>query len=206
MFDILWNVILGIVGGIISSVIVSRVFFIHGDNQKQLEHLSTNVNKISFIHGELTAFMKLVESIHDDDVEMRNREVPYDNASDDEILASQKTMDDYQQRLLETLKEDVDKINIELENLFLVDIEAQEVVQHCIRFVHEIRGMNYLSFAAFDELGKQRNKINEMFREYVSNNKKRLLKQIVKDPVMVALCVIVLGIILGAVVAKAFGI
>jgi len=43
----LWNVILGIIGGIISSVIVSRVFFLHEDNQKQLEHLSANVNKKS---------------------------------------------------------------------------------------------------------------------------------------------------------------
>ena len=206
MFDLLWNIILGIFGGIISSVIVSRVFFIHGDNQKQIEHLSTNVNKISFIHGELTAFMKLAESIHDDDVEMRNREAPYDNVSDDEILASQKTMDDYQQGLLETLKEDIDKINIELENLFCVDIEAQEVVQQCIIFVHKIRGMNYLSFAAFDELGKQRDTINEKFMEYVSNNKKRLLKQIVTDQVMITLCVIVFAIILGAVVAKIFGI
>ena len=206
MFDMLWNVILGIIGGIISSVIVSRVFFLHGDNQKQLDHLSANVNKISFIHGELTAFMKMVETIHDDDVEMRNRETPYDNASDDEIRASQKMMDDYQQGLLETLKEDLDKINIELENLFLVDIEAQGIVQHCIEFVHNIRCMNHLSFAAFDELGELRKKINEMFREYVSANKRRLIKQILKDPVMIALCVVVLVIVIGAVVAKTFGI
>lgn len=47
IFDILWNIILGVTGGIISSVIVSRVFLIQGDNQKQLELLETNINKIS---------------------------------------------------------------------------------------------------------------------------------------------------------------
>ncbi len=206
MFEILWNIILGIVGGIISSVIVSRVFFLHGDNQKQLEQLSTNVNKISFIHGELTAFMKLVETIHDDDVEMRNRVEPYNNASDDEILASQKMMDDLQLGLLETLKEDVDKINIDLENLFLVDIEAQEIVRRCIEFVHDVRGMKHLSFATFDELGELRNKINEMFEGYVSQNKKRLTKQILKDPVMITLYIIVFALVIGAVVTRIFGI
>ena len=206
MFDILCNIILGIVGGIISSVIVSRVFLLHGDNQKQLERLSTNVNKISFLHGELTAFMKVVETIHDDDVDLRNRVSPYDDATVDEILSSQKAMDDYQQGLLETLKEDVDKINIELENLFLVDTEAHDIVQCCIEFVHDIRGMNHLTFAAFDKLGELREKINEMFREYVSANKKRLMKQILTDPVMIVLCIVVLVIVIGAIIAKNIGI
>lgn len=206
MFEMLCNIILGIVGGIISSVIVSRVFLLHGDNQKQLERLSTNVNKVSFLHGELTAFMKVVETIHDDDIDLRNSVSPYDDATVDEILSSQKAMDDYQRGLLETLKEDVDKINIELENLFLVDTEAQDIVQCCVEFVHDIRNMNHLTFAMFDKLGELREKINEMFRDYVSANKKRLIKQILKDPVMITLCVVVLVIVIGAVVAKTFGI
>ena len=58
----------------------------------------------------------------------------------------------------------------------------------------------------FDKLGELREKINEMFRDYVSANKKRLIKQILKDPVMITLCVVVLVIVIGAVVAKTFGI
>ena len=96
IFDILWNVILGIVGGIISSVIVSRVFFLHGDNQKQLDHLSTNVCKINYLLGKLTAFMELAEAIHDDDIEMRNRVGLYEETTDDEILASQNAYLFYQ--------------------------------------------------------------------------------------------------------------
>ena len=206
MFEILFNIILGVVGGIISSVVVSRVFLLHGDNQKQMERLSINVNKISFLHGELTAFMKVVEAIHDNDTDMRNRVAPYDDASDDEILSSQKAMDDYQQGLLEMLKEDVDKINVELESLFLVDIEAQEIVQRCIEFVHDIRSMSYLSFAAFDELGEVHNIINERFLEYISKNKKHLVAQILKDPVIITSYVIVSVIVIGAIVAKVFGI
>ena len=150
--------------------------------------------------------MKLAETIHDDDIELRNRIEPYVDASDAEIIASQKKMDDYQQWLLETLKEDVDKINIELDNLFLVDIEAQKIVQRCIEFVHDVRSMNYLSFAAFNSLGELRDKINTIFKEYVSQNKKRLTRKILKDPVMITLHFVILVIVIGAIVSKVCGI
>ena len=39
MFDVLWTILLGIVGGVISSVIVSRVFMIQGEYQQQVKFI-----------------------------------------------------------------------------------------------------------------------------------------------------------------------
>ena len=119
IFDILWNIILGVTGGIISSVIVSRVFLIQGDNQKQLELLETNINKISYIHGELSVIKKVAEIIHDQEIDMRNRAEPYAGASDAEILSSQRIMDDLQSEILGVLKKDIDKTNVELDHISL---------------------------------------------------------------------------------------
>ena len=71
--SVLWDISLGIISGVISSVIVSKVFLIYGDNQKQLEILETNINKIDFIHGELSAMKKVTEVFHDQEIDMRGQ-------------------------------------------------------------------------------------------------------------------------------------
>lgn len=151
IFDILWNIILGVTGGIISSVIVSRVFLIQGDNQKQLELLETNINKISYIHGELSVIKKVAEIIHDQEIDMRNRVEPYEGASDAEILSSQRIMDDLQSEILGVLKKDIDKTNVELDHIFLVNQEAIVVIKSCLDYVQKIQAMKNCSFAVFDE-------------------------------------------------------
>lgn len=206
IFDILWNIILGVTGGIISSVIVSRVFLIQGDNQKQLELLETNINKISYIHGELSVIKKVAEIIHDQEIDMRNRVEPYEGASDAEILSSQRIMDDLQSEILGVLKKDIDKTNVELDHIFLVNQEAMVVIKSCLDYVQKIQAMKNCSFAVFDELDKLWNNANKQFENYAISNKKRLLKQIATDRIMLVLYIIVFLIVIGAVAAKYLGI
>lgn len=206
IFDILWNIILGVTGGIISSVIVSRVFLIQGDNQKQLELLETNINKISYIHGELSVIKKVAEIIHDQEIDMRNRAEPYAGASDAEILSSQRMMDDLQSEILGVLKKDIDKTNVELDHIFLVNQEAMVVIKSCLDYVQKIQAMKNCSFAVFDELDKLWNNANKQFENYAISNKKRLLKQIATDRIMLVLYIIVFLIVIGAVAAKYLGI
>ena len=194
IFDILWNIMLGVTGGIISSVIVSRVFLIQGDNQKQLELLETNINKISYIHGELSVIKKVAEIIHDQEIDMRNRAEPYAGASDAEILSSQRMMDDLQSEILG------------LDHIFLVNQEAMVVIKSCLDYVQKIQAMKNCSFAVFDELDKLWNNANKQFENYAISNKKRLLRQIATDRIMLVLYIIVFLIVIGAVAAKYLGI
>ena len=204
--SVLWDISLGIISGVISSVIVSKVFLIYGDNQKQLEILETNINKIDFIHGELSAMKKVTEVFHDQEIDMRSRANPYEGASDEEIITSQEMTDDLQKRILAMLKMDIDKINIELNHIFCVNQEAGVVIKSYSDYIRGIKKMKACTFAAYNEIDELWNRADRQFEKYARSNKKRLIKQILTDRFLIILCIIILLIIVTAAITQIFGI
>lgn len=45
IFNVLWTILLGVIGGIVSSLIVSRVFVIQGEYQQQLTFVAHILKK-----------------------------------------------------------------------------------------------------------------------------------------------------------------
>ena len=202
----LWNIFIGIFSGVISSIIVSKVFLIYGDNQKQLEILETNINKIDFIHGELSIMKKVTEGFHDQEIDMRSRANPYEGASDEEILSSQEMTDDLQKRILAMLKKDIDKINVELNHIFCVNQEARVVINSYSDYIRGFKKMKVCTFAAYNEIDELWNRADRQFEKYARSNKKRLIKQIMTDPFLIVLCIFVLLIIVITVITQILGI
>lgn len=202
----LWNIFIGIFSGVISSIIVSKVFLIYGDNQKQLEILETNINKIDFIHGELSAIKKVTEVFHDQEIDMRSRANPYEGASDEEIITSQEMTDDLQKRILVMLKKDIDKINVELNHIFCVNQEAMVVIKSYSDYIRRIKKMKTCTFSAYNEIDELWNRADKQFEKYARSNKKRLIKQILTDRFLIILCIIVLLIIVTTVITQILGI
>ena len=202
----LWNIFIGIFSGVISSIIVSKVFLIYGDNQKQLEILETNINKIDFIHGELSAMKKVTEVFHDQEIDMRSRANPYEGASDEEIITSQEMTDDLQKRILVMLKKDIDKINVELNHIFCVNQEAMVVIKSYSDYIRRIKKMKACTFSAYNEIDELWNRADKQFEKYARSNKKRLIKQILTDHFLIILCIIVLLIIVITVITHILGI
>ena len=203
--SVLWDISLGIISGVISSVIVSKVFLIYGDNQKQLEILETNINKIDFIHGELSAMKKVTEVFHDQEIDMRSRANPYEGASDEEILSSQEMTDDLQKKILAMLKKDIDKINVELNHIFCINQEAWVVINSYSDYIRVIKKMKACTFAAYNEIDELWNRADRQFEKYARSNKKRLIKQILTDRFLIILCIIILLIIVTAAITQIFG-
>lgn len=202
----LWNIFIGIFSGVISSVIVSKVFLIYGDNQKQLEILETNINKIDFIHGELSAMKKVTEVFHDQEIDMRSRANLYEGASDEEIISSQEMTDDFQKRILVMLKKDIDKINVELNHIFCVNQEAMVVIKSYSDYIRRIKKMKACTFSAYNEIDELWNRADKQFEKYARSNKKRLIKQILTDRFLIILCIIILLIIVTAAITQILGI
>ena len=202
----LWNIFIGIFSGVISSIIVSKVFLIYGDNQKQLEILETNINKIDFIHGELSIMKKVTEGFHDQEIDMRSRAIPYEGASDEEILSSQEMTDDLQKRILVMLKKDIDKINVELNHIFCVNQEAMVVIKSYSDYIRGIKKMKACTFSAYNEIDELWNRADKQFEKYARSNKKRLIKQILTDRFLIILCIVVLLIIVTTVITQILGI
>ena len=61
VFQLFWNLILGISGGIISGIIVSRIFLIQGDFQNQINSFDLLLRKLGYTSG----MMEYVDSIVD---------------------------------------------------------------------------------------------------------------------------------------------
>ena len=72
MFDVLWTILLGIVGGVISSVIVSRVFMIQGEYQQQVKFIENIIRKLGMIAGYLSACRAVFEVSYDQDMRIEN--------------------------------------------------------------------------------------------------------------------------------------
>ena len=78
MFNVLWNILLGTVGGIISSVIVSRVFFIQGEYQQQTKFVDGIIRKLATIRAYLSVCKSVFEVSYDeDDTKSHSPEKPY---------------------------------------------------------------------------------------------------------------------------------
>jgi len=70
IFEMLWNLILGISGGIISSIIVSRIFLIQGDFQNQLNSFELLLRKLGYTSGMLFGIRTVQEFSYDSDIEI----------------------------------------------------------------------------------------------------------------------------------------
>ena len=53
IFNTLWTILLGVIGGIISSLIVSRVFLIQSEYQDQVRFVDRIIRKVGYISGFL---------------------------------------------------------------------------------------------------------------------------------------------------------
>ena len=56
VFQLFWNLILGISGGIISGIIVSRIFLIQEDFQNQINSFDLLLRKLGYTSGMISAY------------------------------------------------------------------------------------------------------------------------------------------------------
>ena len=69
VFQLFWNLILGISGGIISGIIVSRIFLIQGDFQNQINSFDLLLRKLGYTSGMIRTVQ---EFSYDSDIKMHN--------------------------------------------------------------------------------------------------------------------------------------
>ena len=72
VFQLFWNLILGISGGIISGIIVSRIFLIQGDFQNQINSFDLLLRKLGYTSGMLFGIRTVQEFSYDSDIKMHN--------------------------------------------------------------------------------------------------------------------------------------
>ncbi len=210
MFDVLWTVLLGIIGGIISSVIVSRVFMIQGEYQQQIKFVENITRKLEMIAGYLLACRAVFEVSYDEDMRIESEmkkngykcEMEYYAANNDKDWISVKEiLETFKSHLLKTIETTKDEIL----NSNITDKELNKFLGEVNEYLHRISSVKELNFSAINEFRQNEKELLDQFENCKRFSGKQLISLIIKDKVMIVLYILVVLIIISTVFAFAFG-
>ena len=184
------NLLIGIFGGIYSSVIVSRVFLLREELEEQLSVL----RKRFYYFGTLTAFFDVIEMIlklqsdtSDEIVEEIRRDPEYLNTHD--IIHASDVIKSMKQEMLDKT---IDKICNEDNPLELKQKQFIELRNETEKTVRKYKDIKEFKFKTVDESKKEIMILKEKYESCLARRNRFLLAQIAKDKIMVVLCVVLI--------------
>ena len=196
MFDILWTILLGIIGGIISSVIVSRVFMIQGEYQQQVKFVEGITRKLGLIAGYLSACRAVFEVSYDQDIRIENEirekgykcEMDYYAANrDKDWISTSEILKTFKSYLLKT----AETANEEILNANITDKELNRLLGDIREYLHNIESVKELNFSTINQFRKKEQKLLDEFENCKRVSGKQLVTLVLKDKVMIVLYILV---------------
>ena len=188
MHSFLVNLLIGIIGGIYSSIIVSRVFLLREELEEQLNIL----RKKTYYFGTLTAFFDVIEMIlklQSDTSDEINEEIKRDPEylnTHDIIHAS----DVIRTMKLEMLDKTVEKICHEDNPLVLKQRQFIELKNETIKIVSKYKDIKQFKFKTVDDSKKEIKELEQKYELCLSKRNKYLFAKIFNDKVIIMLCVL----------------
>jgi len=192
MFNVLWTILLGIIGGVISSVIVSRVFMIQGEYQQQVKFVERIIKKLGVISGYLNACRAVFEASYDQDIRIENEmkekgykcEMEYYVANKDkDWISTRGILKTFKSHLLENAKAAIEEIL----NSDVTDEKLNGVLVDINGYLHTIESVKELNFSIINGLKEEEKEILEKFETYKSVSGEQLIKLVLKDKIMIVL-------------------
>ena len=191
VFNILWTILLGVIGGIVSSLIVSRVFLIQGEYQQQLTFVAHIFRRINYISAFLQSAKAIFEVSYDQDIEMKREmqekgyktEMEYYAARDKDWIKKSDVLDLFKKEIVNTAK----TINSEIADAHVVDVKMLELLHDSMKYVHEVSSVEELSFKSIEGFTKTEKSLHERYDECVKVSGKTLCRLIAKGKLMIIL-------------------
>ena len=210
-FEVLFNLLVGVLGGIISSVIVSRVFLIQGEYQQQLRFVEQIIRKLGMLSGYFQAVKAVFEVDYDGELKMQQEMRQKGYKTEEEYYAANKDKDWISKSaLLNTFLVEMKKITKvakeEIYNARIVDKQLTEILTIIMEHLSETDRIKEFSFSQLHELEKKQEDIANRYEAYRRVSGKQLTKLILKDKTMIVLYALVGIIIVGAIVAHCKGV
>jgi len=190
MHSFLVNLLIGIIGGIYSSIIVSRVFLLREELEEQLNIL----RKKTYYFGTLTAFFDVTEMIlklqsdTSDEIEEEIKQDPEYLKTHDIIRAS----DVIRTMKLEMLDKTVEKICREDNPIVLKQKQFIELRNETEKIVRKYKDIKQFKFKTVDDSKKEIKELEQKYELCLSKRNKYLFVKIFKDKVMIVLCVLLI--------------
>lgn len=190
MHSFLVNLLIGIIGGIYSSIIVSRVFLLREELEEQLNIL----RKKTYYFGTLTAFFDVIEVIlklqsdTSDEIEEEIKQDPEYLKTHDIIRVS----DVIRTMKLEMLDKTVEKICREDNPIVLKQKQFIELRNETEKIVRKYKDIKQFKFKTVDDSKKEIKELEQKYELCLSKRNKYLFVKIFKDKVMIVLCVLLI--------------
>lgn len=210
-FEVLFNLLLGVLGGIISSVIVSRVFLIQGEYQQQLRFVEQTIRKLGMLSGYFRAVKAVFEIDYDGELKMQQEMRQKGYKTEEEYYAANKDKDWISKSaLLRTFLIEMKKVTKvakeEIYNARIGDKQLTEILTLILEHLSDVDRIKEFSFSQLHEFEKKQKEITNRYETYRRVSGKQLTKLILKDKTMIILYVLVGIIVVGAIVTRYLGI
>lgn len=194
MHDFVVNLVIGIIGGIYSGVIVSRIFLIREEYQEQLELL-----RKSYYHlGGIIAFFDVVEIILknmlDTSVELQKDPdyIKSHNLKDgDSIIKALKK---------EILDKNIEEICINETSLILKEKDLMELQHKTCETVKKFKDIKVFKFEIIDNCRREIDSLKERFEQCFKGKTKSFFVFVIKDKILIVLFGVLVLIVFSAII------
>ena len=210
-YDVLFNLLVGVLGGIISSVIVSRVFLIQGEYQQQLRFVEQIIRKLGMLSGYFQAVKAVFEVDYDGELKMQQEMRQKGYKTEEEYYAANKDKDWISKSaLLKTFLVEMKKVTKlakeEIYNARIGDKQLTEILTLILEHLSDVDRIKEFSFSQLHELEKKQKEITNRYETYRRVSGKQLTKLILKDKTMIVLYALAGIIIVGTIVTHRLGV
>lgn len=211
LFDFSWNLLLGISGGIISSIMVSRIFLIHSNFQNQINSFDLLLRKFGYINGMLLAIRAAQEVSYDCDVEMQNEMKQKGYKTENEYYLAHPEKDWIsKERLINELLTECKKMNntlkADLMNTHFVEKGLASLLEELRDYIAVLSSTKEITFSKLSDFEKRSKSVLNHYDTYRQTTGKKLLLLVLKDKVMICLYIFVVLILLLTIIAYIMGI
>ena len=210
-FNILWTISLGVIGGIVSSFIVSRIFLIQNEYQQQLIFVAHIFQRMNYISAYLQSAKAIFELSYDQDIEIEREmqekgyksEMEYYYAhKDEDWIKKSDVIDLFKKEISTTAK----TINSEIVGSHITDTSLSILLHDIMVFSHEVSSAKELSFKSIGDFTKKEQSLHERYDKCVKTSGKTLRGLIVKDKLMIILFGIVAMLLVGTIITGLLGV
>ena len=160
IFNTLWTILLGVIGGIISSLIVSRVFLIQSEYQDQVRFVDRIIRKVGYISGFLHSAEAILKVSYDHNIQMEKeiKEKGYDSEkeyyaahTDEDWISKKDVLDVFHQEIAKTTK----LIHEDLSDNLVKDTQLNALIRDIVSYVHDVSSIKEYTFSQISQLMKK---------------------------------------------------
>ena len=191
MHEFYVNLVIGIVGGIYSGIIVSRIFLIREEYQEQLEILQKNF----YYLGSIRAFLDVIEIIlkNMSDTSLKLQESP-NYAKTHKLIDGDRIITELKRKLL---NESIDKICANESNFTLREKELIQLQHKTYDIIIKFKDVEIDKFEVLDDCKQKIDTLKDDYEHCFNKKTKTFLGLVIRDRILIILFVIFIIMCLG---------